>query len=102
MLDEFEAEYAQFLADHPYIDDVEDAVAQVLGPQDSWGPEYYLIAEDVSCALVMCIRKGQLDESGIAQMRKDGEDADCDWLLDSVIAAGAELAEKWKKFRFNK
>lgn len=59
MLDEFEAEYAQWLVDHPYIDDVEDAVAQ---------------------------------------MRKDGEDVDCSWLLDSVIAAGAELAEKWKAY----
>ena len=59
-----------------------------------------MIEDDVSCALVMCIRKGQLDESGIAQMRKDGADTGSDWLLDSVITAGAELAEKWKKFRF--
>ena len=100
MLDEFEAEYAQWLVDHPYIDDVEDAVAQILGPRSSRSPKYYMIEDDVSSALVMCIRKGQLDESGIAQMRKDGEDVDCSWLLDSVIAAGAELADKWKKFRF--
>ena len=100
MLDEFEAEYAQWLADHPYIYDVEDAVAQILGPRSSRSPKYCMIEEDVSCALVMCIRKGQLDESGIALMRKDGANVGCDWLLDSVIAAGAELAEKWKKFRF--
>ena len=100
MLDEFEAEYARWLADHPYIDDVEDAVAQILGPQSSRSPKYRMIEDDVSCALVMCIRKGQLDESGIAQMRKDGEDVDCSWLLDSVITAGAKLSEKWKKFRF--
>ena len=100
MLDEFEAGYVQWLVDHPYIDDVKDAVAQILGPRSSRSPKYYMIEDDVSCALVMCIRKGQLDESGIAQMRKDGEDVDCSWLLDSVIAAGAELAEKWKKFRF--
>ena len=100
MLDEFEAEYAQWLADHPYIYDVEDAVAQILGPRSSRSPKYCMIEEDVSCALVMCIRKGQLDESGIALMRKDGANVGCDWLLDSVISAGAELAEKWKKFRF--
>ena len=100
MLDEFEAEYVRWLTDHPYIDDVEDAVAQILGPRSSRSPKYYMIEDDVSCALVMCIRKGQLDESGIAQMRKDGKDVDCSWLLDSVITAGAELAEKWKKFRF--
>ena len=99
MLDEFEAEYAQWLVDHPYIDDVEDAVAQILGPRSSRSPKYYMIEENVSCALVMCIRKGQLDESGIAQMRKDGADTGSDWLLDSVIAAGAELAEKWKAYR---
>ena len=97
MLDEFEAEYARWLADHPYIDDVEDAVAQILGPRS---PKYCMIEDDVSCALVMCIRKGQLDESGITLMRKDGADTGSDWLLDSVIAAGAKLAEKWKKFRF--
>ena len=100
MLDELEAEYAQWLADHLYIDDVEDAVAQVLGPRSSRSPKYRMIEDDVSCALVMCIRKGQLDESGIALMRKDGANTGSDWLLDSVIAAGAELAEKWKKFRF--
>ena len=100
MLDEFEAEYVRWLADHPYIDDVEDAVAQILGPRSSRSPKYRMIEHDVSCALVMCIRKGQLDESGIAQMRKDGADTGSDWLLDSVIAAGAKLAEKWKKFRF--
>ena len=100
MLDEFEAEYAQWLVDHPYIDDVEDAVAQILGPRSSRSPKYYMIEDDVSCALVMCIRKGQLDESGIALMRKDGANVGCDWLLDSVITAGAELSEKWKKFRF--
>ena len=100
MLDEFEAEYAQWLVDHPYIDDVEDAVAQILSPRSSRSPKYYMIEDDVSCALVMCIRKGQLDESGIALMRKDGANVGCDWLLDSVISAGAELAEKWKKFRF--
>lgn len=99
MLDEFEAEYARWLADHPYIDDVEDAIAHILGPRNSRSPKYRMIEDDVSCALVMCIRKGQLDESGIAQMHKDGEDVDCSWLLDSVIAAGAELAEKWKAFR---
>ena len=99
MLDEFEAEYARWLADHPYIDDVEDAVAQILGPRSSRSPKYHMIENDVSCALGMCIRKGQLDESGIAQMRKDGADTGSDWLLDSVIAAGAELAEKWKAYR---
>lgn len=99
MSDEFEAEYARWLADHPYIDDVEDAIAHILGPRSSRSPKYRMIEDDVSCALVMCIRKGQLDESGIAQMRKDGEDVDCSWLLDSVIAAGAELAEKWKAYR---
>ena len=100
MLDAFEAEYAQWLVDHPYIDDVEDAVAQILGPRSSRSPKYCMIENDVSCALVMCIRKGQLDESGIKQMRQDGADTGSDWLLDSVIAAGAKLAEKWKKFRF--
>lgn len=100
MLDEFEEGYEQFLEDHPYFHDVDNAVVQILGPRDYWGSEYDMIAEDVSYALVMCIRKGQLDESGIAQMRKDGEDVDCSWLLDSVIVAGAKLAEKWKKFRF--
>ena len=99
MLDEFEAEHAQWLVDHPYIDDVEDAVAQILGPRSSRSPKYYMIEDDVSCALVMCIRKGQLDDSGIAQMRQDGEDVDCSSLLDSVITAGAELAEKWKAYR---
>lgn len=100
MLDDFEAEYARWLADHPYIDDIEDAIAHILGPRSSRSPKYRMIEDDVSCALVMYIRKGQLDESGIAQMRKDGADTGCNWLLDSVIAAGAELAEKWKKFRF--
>lgn len=38
-------------------------------------------------------------EAEYAQMRKDGEDVDCSWLLDSVIAAGTELAEKWKAYR---
>ena len=100
MLDEFEEGYEQFREQHPYLDDVDREAAFILGPQDSWGPEYSTVLEDVSCALVMCIRKGQLDESGIAQMRKDGADTGSDWLLDSVIAAGAKLAEKWKKFRF--
>ena len=99
MLDELEEGYEQFREEHPYLDDVDREAAFILGPQDSWGPEYYTVLEDVSCALVMCIRKGQLDDSGIAQMRKDGEDVDCSWLLDSVIAAGAELAEKWKAYR---
>lgn len=100
MLDEFEAEYARWLADHPYIDDVEDAVAQILGPQSSRSPKYRMIEDDVSGALVMFIRKGQLDESGITLIRKDGADTGSDWLLDSVIAAGTELAKKWKEFRF--
>lgn len=82
-----------------YIDDVEKATSFILGPRDLWGSEYYTIAEDVSCALATCVREGRLDESGTAQIRKDGEDVDCDWLLDSVVAAGAELAEKWKKYR---
>lgn len=53
----------------------------------------------MSHALCEIIRKGHLDESGTAQIARDGEDVDCKWLLTSVLHTGAELAEKWKKFR---
>lgn len=99
MLDEFEENYEQFREERPYLDDVDREAAFILGPQDSWGPEYYIVLEDVSCALCEIISKGHLDESGTVQIAKDGEDVDCSWLLDSVIAAGAELAEKWKAYR---
>lgn len=99
MLDEFEDGYEQFCKDHPYINDVDREAAFILGPQDSWGSEYYTVLEDVSCALCDIIRKGYLDESGTRQIARDGEDCDCMWLLTSVLNVGAELAEKWKKFR---
>lgn len=51
MLDEFEEDYEQFRKKHPYLDEVDREAAFILGLQDSWGPEYYTVLEDVSCAL---------------------------------------------------
>ena len=73
--------------------DIWKAARWVLGPEDSWGSEYYIIIFDVAAALESIVKTGDLQEFDIKTLRKWEEALGCDWIIETTKEEGECLLE---------
>ena len=67
-----------------------EAARWVMGPEESWGPEYYLVIFDVQSSLEAIVKTGDLQAYDKSLHRWEDE-VDCHTLVSGTIDAGKRL-----------
>lgn len=70
--------------------DIWAAAQWVMGPKDSWGPEYYSVIFDVQCSLEAIVKTGDLQAYDKSLHRWEDE-VDCHTLVSGTQEAGERL-----------
>lgn len=72
--------------------DIWKAAQWVMGPEDSWGSEYYLVIFDVQSSLEAIVKTGDLQAYDKSLHRWEDE-VDCHTLVSGTQEAGEWLLE---------
>lgn len=73
--------------------DIWKAARWVMGPEDSWGPEYYSVIFDVAYALEDFFKTGSWQECDIKTLTRWEDIVDCHTLVSGTKEEGERLLE---------